>query len=248
VSEARPTLSVVVPAFREALYLANTFDALFRYLDDRAMLRDTEIIVVTPNSPDETESIARRYIQQFPRNVQLYTGKKVGKGRDVRTGMLSANGEFVVFMDADLATPLSHLDPMLKALQQYDVVIGFRDLTKMHARTSRAYSSKLANVLVQKLLLPGIGDSQCGFKGFRSRFVDPLFGPLSTMRWGFDIEVLVRARKLGCSIHQLPIPDWNDPKGSEGLAGEVQWAARFRTLHELIMLRLRFGPPPWSGA
>lgn len=245
-SDARPTLSVVVPAFREAPYLANTFDALFGYLDARAMLRDTEVIVVTPDSPDETESIARRYIRRFPRNVHLYTGKKVGKGRDVRTGMLSATGEFVVFMDADLATPLSHLDPMLTALQQYDVVIGFRDLTKMHSGASRAFSSKLANVLVQELLLPGIWDSQCGFKGFRSRFVTPLFGPLSTKRWGFDIEVLVRARKLGCSIHQLPIFDWNDPKGSKGLAGEVQWAARFRTLHELIMLRMRFGAPSKS--
>lgn len=234
-------LSIVVPAFREALYIAHTLDALVEVLGDR--LATTEVVVVTADGPDDTAAITRRCLERFPHHVQLHPGAKVGKGRDVRAGMLHARGEFVMFMDADLATPLRHLDPMLDALQHHDVVIGYRDLEKIHTDAVRTASSRVANMLVRALLLPGILDSQCGFKGFRSEVVTALFEPLATMAWGFDIEVLVRARRLGYSIHQLPIADWHDPKGDEGLAGEIQWAARARTLWELISIRRRFGRP-----
>jgi dolichyl-phosphate beta-glucosyltransferase len=243
VGQQRFHLSIVVPAFREALYIAHTLDSLFEFLGARALLDKTEIVVVTADGPDDTATIATRSLERFPHQVQLHPGRKVGKGRDVRTGMLRARGEFVVFMDADLATPLHHFAPMLEALRRHDVVIGYRDLKKIHALATRTVSSRVANMLVQTLLLPGIRDSQCGFKGFRSDVVRPLFEPLATMAWGFDIEILVCARKLGLSIQQLPVSDWHDPKGDDGLAGEIQWAARVRTLWELISIRRRFGRP-----
>ncbi len=242
-SAAVPDLSVVVPAFREGRYLGATLDALFAFLEARAVLDATEVVVVTADGPDQTVAIAKRSLERFPHRVHICPGAKVGKGRDVRAGMLRARGELVIFMDADLATPLHHVDAMLEQLQHHDVVIGYRDLRNMHSDPARTASSVLANTFVQRLLLPGILDSQCGFKGFRAKAVAPLFEPLATKAWGFDIEVLVRARLLGYSIHQLPIRDWKDPKGDAGLAGEIQWIARFRTLLELLSIRRRLGRP-----
>ena len=233
----------MIPAFREALYIGRTLEALHDYLQARSLLDATEIVVVTADSPDDTPALAERGLARFPHRAHVYPGPKLGKGRDVRAGMLRATGEFVAFMDADLATPLAHIDALLEALHEFDVVIGCRDLRKIHTRPSRTLSSRIANSLVQTLLLPGIRDSQCGFKGFRRDVVGPLFEPLVTMGWGFDIEILVRARKLGYSVEQLDLPDWCDPKGDDGLAGEVQWAARLRTLRELLSIRRRFGRP-----
>jgi dolichyl-phosphate beta-glucosyltransferase len=212
-----------------------------RHLVERALLDKTEVIVVTADGPDGTAQLAKASLAQFPHATHLEPGAKVGKGRDVRAGMLAARGDLVVFMDADLATPLHHLDALLEMLDDSDLVIGYRDLGKIHDRWERTISSQLANRLVQATLLPGIHDTQCGFKGFRRATVEPLFEPLVTMGWGFDFEVIARAKKLGYRTQQLPLPDWRDPKGDEGLAGEVPWLARLRTLRELLLVwrRLR---------
>jgi glycosyltransferase involved in cell wall biosynthesis len=201
--------------------------------------------VVTADGPDATPAIAAASLAAFPHAKHLEPGAKVGKGRDVRCGMLATTGEAVVFMDADLATPLYHLDRMLELLGRADIVIGHRDLARIHDRWERTISSQLANRLVQATLLPGILDTQCGFKGFRAATVRPLFEPLVTMGWGFDFEILARARQLGYSTQQLALPDWHDPKGDEGLAGEVPWIARLRTLRELFAVwrRLRTSKP-----
>ena len=212
---------------------------MHRHLGDR--VATTEVIVVTAEAPDDTVRLTRAALARFPHATQLEPGPKLGKGRDVRAGMLAARGELVVFMDADLATPLHHLDPMLELLADADLVIGYRDLAKIHDRWERTISSQLANRLVQATLLPGIHDTQCGFKGFRRATIAPLFEPLVTMGWGFDFEVLARARQLGFRTRQLPLADWRDPKGDEGLAGEVPWLARLKTLRELLLVwrRLR---------
>ncbi|MDB4956230.1 MAG: hypothetical protein JWO36_3799 [Myxococcales bacterium] len=196
---------------------------------------------MTADSPDDTVALAKASLGKFPHAKQLEPGAKIGKGRDVRAGMLAARGELVVFMDADLATPLHHLGTMLELLGDADLVIGYRELGNIHDRWERTISSQLANRLVQATLLPGIHDTQCGFKGFRRATIAPLFEPLVTMGWGFDFEVLARARQLGYRTEQLPLPDWHDPKGDEGLAGEVPWLARLRTLRELLLVwrRLR---------
>lgn len=234
-------LSIVIPALREARYIAATLEAVHRYLDERALAATTELVVVTADGPDDTPAIVARELPRFRHATQLCPGAKVGKGRDVRLGMLAARGELVVFMDADLATPVYHLDAMRARLAHHDVVIGSRDLTRIHDRFERTASSWLANWLVRATLLPGIVDTQCGFKGFRARTVRPLFEPLATLGWGFDFEVLARARKLGYSIDELALPDWRDPKGDDGLAGEVPVWARLRTLRELVRVwrRLR---------
>jgi hypothetical protein len=233
-------LSIVIPAYAEARFLAGTLRALHAFLGERAAA--TEVIVVTAEARDGTPAIAARELARFPRGRQLRPGQKVGKGRDVRAGMLAARGDVVLFMDADLATPLHHIDAAIEVIDAgADVAIGCRDIARMHREWGKAWSSRLANALVRAALLPGIGDTQCGFKAFRGAVVRPLFEPLTTLGWGFDLEVLARARGAGLSICELPVPDWADPKGDLGLAGELQWWARLRTLSELAGVVARLG-------
>jgi dolichyl-phosphate beta-glucosyltransferase len=236
-----PALSIVIPAYREAWCLARSLDKVCTFLDDFGWLETTEIVLVTADAPDETVQIARREIVRFPHHCHLEPGVKVGKGRDVRCGMLVATGALVIFMDADLATPLHHLPPMIDMLQRgCGVVIGTRDLGTIHDDWTRKLSSQLANQLVRWLLLPGLRDTQCGFKGFRREVVDELFGPMTAMRWGFDFDILARGRHLGLPIGELFIGDWCDPKGNNGLVGEPAWSARLSALRELVSLWVRW--------
>jgi dolichyl-phosphate beta-glucosyltransferase len=233
-SSAR-ALSIVIPAYREAWCLSRSLATVYAFLYELGWLETTELVLVTADAPDETVQIARREIARFPHHRHLEPGVKVGKGRDVRCGMLAATGALVIFMDADLATPLHHLPPMIDMLQRgFDVVIGARDLRTIHDDWTRKLSSQLANQLVRWLVLPGLHDTQCGFKGFHRQVVDGLFGPLTTMRWGFDFDILARARRLRLPIGELRIGDWCDPKGSDGLVGEPAWLARLNTLRELV--------------
>jgi glycosyltransferase involved in cell wall biosynthesis len=231
----RPDLSIVIPAYREGRYVVGTLAALHTELVRRGWLARTEVIVVTATAPDDTVALVRATLPRFPRHLHLEPGPKVGKGRDVRAGMLAASGELVMFMDADLATPLRHLGAMVARLEDdADVVIGCRDLASIHGHWRRRLASQVANRLVQALLLPGLDDTQCGFKGFRGSIVRELFEPLGTMGWGFDFEILARARRGGYHVAELPVPDWADPKGDLGLAGEPQWRATLNTLRELV--------------
>jgi dolichyl-phosphate beta-glucosyltransferase len=246
-------LSLVIPAFAEANYLPATLDAVRAFLAPRDRLAMTEVIVVTPDASDGTPEIARRELARFPIARHLETGPAVGKGRDVRCGMLAARGEVVLFTDADLATPLGYIDEAIAAIGRgSDVVIGRRDVARMHRRFGRRLTSRLANQLIRAVLLPGIADTQCGFKAFRRTIVAELFEPLETLGWGFDLEILARARRAGIRITELEVPDWRDPKGDHGLAGEVQWIARLKVLRELVGLAWRLGrqrdAPPWIAA
>lgn len=235
-------LSVVIPAFAEADYLGRTLDVLHGYLCSRRALDTTEVVVVTADCADGTPELARRALARFPVAQHVQPGAKVGKGRDVRAGMLVARGEHVLFTDADSATPLHHIDRAVALLRDgCDVVIGSRELAAMHAQWSRSVTSQLANGLVRALLLPGIADTQCGFKAFRRAIVPGLFEPLETLGWGFDLEILARARGATLRIAELAVHDWHDPKGDDGLAGEAQWVARWRTLRELLAIRKRLG-------
>src|SRR4051794_24400667 len=191
-------LSVVIPAFAEASYLPATLTALHAYLAERDWLATTEVVVVTAEAGDGTPDLARRGLVEFAHTQHIEPGAKVGKGRDVRAGMLAARGEVVLFMDADLATPLAYLEPAVARVRAgSDVVIGRRDLARMHHTLGRRLTSQLSNHLVRALLLPGIADTQCGFKAFHHTIVSELFAPLETMGWGFDLEILARARAAG---------------------------------------------------
>ena len=199
-----------------------------------------EVVVVVAEAADDTLELATRCAPWFGRYTVVDAGPRAGKGRDVRLGMLTARGRFRLFMDADLATPLHHLDA-LDPLMAADaaVVVGVRNLWRTHRRWRRRIVATTGNFVVRALLLPGFRDTQCGFKMFRADVCEAVFGSASVDGWGFDLEVLHSALRLGYRIDTLPIPDWHDPRPArQGLAGDEVGAAAREVLGTLLRLRL----------
>ena len=134
----------------------------------------------------------------------------MGKGFSVKEGALSAHGEYIIFTDADLSTPIEEIDKLLKWMEEgYDIVIGSRALAEsdiqIHQPWYREKMGKIFNLLVQALALRGIKDTQCGFKGFRKDVAEKIF-PLQTINgFGFDVELLYLAKKHGYTIKEIPV-------------------------------------------
>ncbi len=235
-----PKYTIVVPAYREEVIIESSLKALNNQLQKDGILMQTEVIVVTADpSSDKTAAIAKKQGIQFAYFSLLTPEFKVGKGRDVRAGMLAAKGDYVLFTDADMATPPAHIAPVFQKLEskKADIVIGVRPLKRIHNTVGRRIRSVASNGLVRILAVPGVQDTQCGFKAFTNEAAHRLFEPLETMHWGFDIEILVRARSAGYKIVTTQISDWHDPKiGVMGLAGETDTQANWSTLKELLLI------------
>lgn len=232
------TYSVVIPAFGEASIIDKSLLQLAKCLnEDKKRVDSTELIVVAADAGDDTANKALENNKLFKTFRLIQPGKKVGKGRDVREGVLSAKGDYILFLDADMATPPHHIKEAFDLLEdsKADLLIAERPLSKIHNTLSRRVKSVLSNLLIRFLATPGIKDTQCGFKAFTKTAANSLFKPLETLEWGFDIEILVRARSKGYKIVTLSINDWYDPKeDSQGLVGESNLHAYISTLKELF--------------
>jgi len=140
--------------------------------------------------------------------------KNRGKGASVKEGVLAASGEVILFSDDDLSTPIEEFDKLLAALRAgADVAIGSRALpgsdVRVRQRRPRELMGKAFNLLVRLLVLKGYRDTQCGFKAFRREAATDLFSRLQTTGFGFDVEVLVLCRELGCRVAEVPVV-WSD--------------------------------------
>lgn len=237
----KPQISIVMGAYNEADIIEDNLKTLRNWLKENNMLQSTEVVVVTADSPDNTIELVGKGLLQFKHSQHVKPGARVGKGRDIRAGMLAAKGEYVVFMDADLATPLKHLGVALEALQDGDVdtVIGVRDLSKVHNSWQRKLGSWLSNNLIQLVIWQKVSDSQCGFKAYTRAAAQDIFSRQTIMGWGFDPELLVLARLLGYNRTDISIADWKDPKDpGKGLVGDSQFGAMLKSLQELFTIRL----------
>lgn len=207
--------SIVIGALNEEKRLPRSLINIHRFLKKEALLDTTEVIVVAANGQDETIKVAKIGLKKFKHSQLITPGKPVGKGRDISLGMLRAKGAIRTYMDADLATPLRHILDMFKILGNgdADIVIGTRDIKKMHSSSSRRFISICGNIafaIISGFYLP---DTQCGFKGFTKNSTEVCFGRLTRMRWSFDMELLLIARLNNFSVAQLPIVDWKDVAG-----------------------------------
>lgn len=178
-----------------------------------------EILVVDDGSSDTTRDIVNRFAVKNPK-IQLlhYDGNK-GKGYAVRYGMMQASGDFVLFTDADLATPIEEIQNLMQALDRgCDIAIGSRDIpgAKLERRQSfiREMGGKLFNRCVQMIAVPGIHDTQCGFKMFHRAAARNIFGRCQIDNFSFDVETLYIARLLGYSIQEIPVR-WAHQAGSK---------------------------------
>lgn len=232
-------VSLIIPALNEEAVITATLEKLEAYLRKaKGELGVCEVVVVAVGH-DRTAELARKFMGKFDAMQVVAIPEKVGKGRDVRAGMQAAQGDYKIFMDADLATPLHHVAPLVQKLRDgADVAIGVRLLDKIHKGKMRSLLSQSSNLLIRAVLLPGLRDTQCGFKGFTADAAEKLFGRLTVMKWGFDMEILRYAYEERMKIAQLTVPDWHETR-EDDLRGERLGSAAMTALKDLWHLRLQ---------
>ena len=210
-----PHLSIVIPAFNEERRIVSTLERVRAHL--RSQPYAAEVLVVDDGSADATATLVRRF-EGDDSPVRLLTTVHRGKGHAVRAGMLQARGRYRFLCDADLAMPIEQLERFLPpALTGVDVAVGSRE-----APTARRYDEppyrhlmgRVFNAIVRALAVPGIRDTQCGFKCYRGEIVEHLFGQQRLDGFGFDVEVLFIAQRSGLNLVEVPI-DWHHQRESK---------------------------------
>ena len=202
------TLSLVIPAYNEAGRIGGTVTHVCRYLDQQKY--GWELIVVIDGGPHAAADEARAAAEARSNVRVIENDMNRGKGYSVRRGFHDALGDRLVFIDADLSLPVEGLEGMLARFDAgADVVIASRTAPGSRVEgappAGRDLMSKLFNFAVQAIAVPGIGDTQCGFKGFTARAAKTIFSAARSDRFGFDVEALYLARKNGFRIDELPV-------------------------------------------
>ncbi len=246
----RPYLSVIIPAYNEAKRLPATLVQIDAYLS-RADY-PYEIIVADDGSKDGTPEIVNRMAKVIRHLKLLRFPENRGKGAVVRDGMLAAEGKYRLFTDADNSTAIDHFEKMQPWFsdkggsapggeESYDVVIGSRAAqgSKLDPPEPwyRQLPGKLGNLWIQLLLLPGLWDTQCGFKGFTAEAAEQIFRLTRVNGWGFDVEALAVAKKLHYKIKEIPVHWANDT------ASHVKASAYLQVLWETVKIRAWL----WTG-
>lgn len=203
------TLTVVIPAFNEEERIASTLRLIAGYLERRPW--PFEIRVVDDGSSDRTAAIVADAGGDTP-GIVLQREPHRGKGGAVKAGMLASRGEFRFLCDADLSMPVDELSRFLPPLLRgFDIAIGSREghgSRRVGEPMLRHLMGRAFNRTVQRLMLEGIEDTQCGFKMFTARAAESIFPHVTIEGWAFDIEVLYIARLLGMRIVEVPI-EWH---------------------------------------
>ena len=205
---ARPFLSIIIPAHNEAQRLPPSLEKIHAFLEGQPYT--AEVVVVENGSSDDTLGVARSYMERMP-YLRVFSEVERGKGLAVKRGMLEAEGAYRFLCDADLSMPIEQVNRFLPAqLDGCDVAIGSREVPGAQRYDEPAYRhliGRIFNTMVRWLLLPGLQDTQCGFKCFTAQVAEDVF-PLQTLGgMSFDAEVLFIARKMGYRIQEVPI-DW----------------------------------------
>ncbi len=234
-TDTPPELSVVIPAFNESRRLPPTLRTVDKYLRDAH--RRSELIIVDDGSTDDTAAAVDNMIREGLKLHLLRHDRNRGKGAAVRTGMLAASGAMVLFTDADLSTPIADVERLISALEAgADVAIGSRaldrSLIEVHQPWIRDRMGRVFNMFVQAILLPGLKDTQCGFKLFRGDVARELFGSARVNRFAWDVEVLYLARRRGYPIAEVPVLWFNSPESKVSV-----WRDTPKTLWDVLRIR-----------
>lgn len=214
------SLSIVIPAYNEAVRLGNTLQAVVNYL--RQNVPDGEIIVVDDGSTDDTAAIARQILSNSGnlRTSVISYKSNLGKGRAVRLGLLAARGDVALFSDADLSTPISEAPKLVEPIVngQFDVTFGSRALDRqligVHQPWRREQGGRVFNLVVRLATGLPFWDTQCGFKAFRMSVCRPLVEAATVDRFGFDVELLYLAFRAGLRLKEVPVR-WDHNEGSK---------------------------------
>lgn len=231
-----PALSVVIPAYNEETRLPPTLAEAVAYLENEGA--PFEVIVVDDGSYDGTREVVHRVGSSNVRLIRLERNR--GKGYAVRTGVLASKGDLVLFVDADGSTPFDQLKLLRRELTgDVEIAFGSRALrgedTAVHARLHRKVLGRVFNLLVNLLAIPGVKDTQCGFKLFTRRAADTLFPHQTIDGFAFDVELLFLARQAGLKWREVPV-SWRNVPGSK----VDLFRDSLRMLSHLLRLRWRF--------
>jgi dolichyl-phosphate beta-glucosyltransferase len=202
--------SIVIPAYNEGARLGATLERVLEYVHEQGWNAEVEVIVVDDGSRDNTAALVRGFAERDPAVRLLENPGNRGKGYAVRNGMLNAQGEVVVFSDADLSSPIEEMPKLLAALAAgADIAIGSRwlraELQTQRQSRHRQLFGRVFNLLLRVILGLQFKDTQCGFKAFTRRAAQTLLPLQRIERWGFDPEILFLARKFGFRVEEVPV-------------------------------------------
>lgn len=229
----KPYLSIVIPAYNEEKRIGKTLLDIDLYLSRQNYLY--EIIVINDGAKDKTAEIVKKFTGLIKNLKLIDNHENHGKGWVVKQGMLEAKGKYRLFVDADNAISIDHLDKFWPYLKDYDLVIGSIEIKgsriKENAAWYRRILGKWSKYLIRALTVWEIHDSQRAFKLCSAKVAEDLFPRQTIERWGFDFEILVIAKRLGYRIKELPVT-WINPSGSN-----VSLKSYLRTLVELLKVK-----------
>ena len=210
-------LSVIVPAYNEEHRILPTLDRLHQFLSSQQLRY--EIVVVDDGSKDRTVEVVTEKMAEIPQLRVVKQMPNRGKGAAVRRGMLAARGQIRVMCDADGSMPPEQLPKLLAPIIECRAEISIGSRYAEGAKTDakqpfyRVLWSRLANRVIQRSLVPGVRDTQCGFKAFTAEAARELFRYARIDGWAFDLEILALARRRGFAIAEVGV-EWKDDRRS----------------------------------
>lgn len=210
-------VSIIIPAKDEAKRLPLFLQEVIDYCLNSKL--SYEIVVVDDGSSDDTSRVALDFKKIFTALTVIRLGVNYGKGYAVKKGLLASKGRVALFLDADGSTGPEEIEKNLIFFDQgYDIVIGSRVLvekgSKVKTRFYRKWMGLLFNFLVHTFLIKGINDTQCGFKMFKQGIIKPLFERVQLNGFGFDLEVLYLAKRMGFKVKEVAV-NWKHVDGSK---------------------------------
>ena len=229
-------LSIIIPVFNEEVVILEAIKAVVQFFKEKNF--DFEVIVVDDGSTDETDRITAEVSRENSLVKLIRLEKNQGKGAAVKTGVLSATGEWILFLDADLSTRPEEFLKLAPYLDSHDIVIGSRAIAgaeiKIHQSILRELAGRILNLIFRLVLGLPYYDTQCGFKIFNHK-TQELFRAQQVTRWLFDVELLYLAKKYGFKVKEVPIV-WSDDRTSQvkitHLGGIIRDLFRIKKLHQ----------------
>lgn len=196
-------LSVIIPAYNEERRIVEPLSQVADYFAKQSY--NAEIICVNDGSTDGTAQVLKRASENCSMIRIITYQTNHGKGYAVKQGVLEAKGSYVLFSDADLNTPIEEVERLLGMLNGHDIAIGSRGGRTQKRPLIREIGSRSLNLAIRMLAVPGIKDTQCGFKLFKSEIAKKIFSLVFLEGFSFDIEVLYLARRLGYKVVEVPV-------------------------------------------
>ena len=212
-------LSIVIPAYNEENRLPATLARLYSYLAT-SPFGDAEVLIVDDGSRDGTAALVEDFAHIYPTVRLVRNPGNRGKGYAVRNGMLEAQGEWVLFTDADLSAPIEEVEKLIAAVREQNAVgaIGSRALNRklvsVHQSAFREYSGRFFNLTMRLITGLPYADTQCGFKLFRRDVAHEVFRRVRIPGFGFDVEALFVAKLLGHPVVEVPVR-WANAEGTK---------------------------------